>query len=52
MSNNFDITVYDMDGEVVKNFYNFSQDATEQMHAYYTTNGEYIVRIEEAKALY
>ena len=52
LNDNFDITVYDLEGNVIKEFYNFNESTMEEMYEYYTINGEYVVRVEGTETMY
>lgn len=49
---NYDVTVYDLEGNEVKKFYNFNDIDATNMYSYYVTNDDYVVKIEETELFY
>lgn len=49
----FNIIVYDLNGIVVKNFYNFPETAAKEVYVYYTSAvDDYTVKIEGTETMY
>jgi hypothetical protein len=49
---NYDVTVYDLEGNEVKKFYNFNDIDATNMYSYYVTNDDYVVKVEETELFY
>ena len=49
---NYDVTVYDLEGNEVKKFYNFNDVDATNMYSYYVTQDDYVVKVEETEPFY
>ena len=52
INTNFDVTVFTLEGKVEKKFYNFNEEAAEEMYNYYVTNDDYVVKVEASETFY